>query len=475
MRLLTLPDPGPLPDPGRYHRPQNAFHGYWVKPERGFPTERVPWLVLWIYVVDLDSETLSVGIAFYKRRLFHLRNLPRSLFDRLPTPSGELSEMQDYRVLVDPVPRAQLAGFSVSVGADAALVKLYQSYSSRTEPLPTLPNLTALPIRKYLRLRLARIFCEGHSTVLKTIRDGNRTPGGSIDSSGQDTNVLERPFRQMVYGMVNIMSSCVEVQFQTERRYDSTAEWQSCSTRDEQKPLTWQTPPAEYWIADILIIPAMEIATTESLHAAIGKAIQLINTRPTQPKPTDDIDPPPTIRALIVSLSAVVVVDICGAKLTYTPHMPLLIRFNQLSSGLCALLEVLYTPAPRPLVTAIPPLPVELWQMVYSHAGYDVKSKLAVTSRLFRGIAYDYGPRIGEWSLQGPLPKHLSLEFMAVADRGVHIIRGKVTHVPFRSEQVEVTTGTDFRAIYRVVLRRPSGEALELQMPLVGVFTKSCW
>lgn len=469
MRQLSLPKPD---DDGRS---DNPFHGYIVKPKLRFPTEQARW-VQWIYVVDLDSDTLSVGIPFYMRRVFKLQNIPRSLFDPQPSPSGEISQLEPYRVLLDAVPRAHLAGISVPVEPDAALIELYWSYSPQIEPLPTPPGLAGLPVRKYLRLCLARIFADGHMMLLETIHSRQVIPGSTPVSSGQWADTVDHRFRQMVYGIVNIMSSCVEVQFKTGRRYLSTADWRRNWQGDQQSPTIWPFPPAEYWIGDILIVPALEMTTTENLHAALGKAIQLVHTRINEQGPTSNNDPPQTIRAVIVSLCTVVMADICGAKLTHTPNMPLLTRDKHVTSGLCALLEILYTPAPRPLATSVPPLPVELWQKVYSLADDKIKLNLAVTSRLFRGIAYDYGPRIGEWSLQRPCPLEAGLAFSAAADRGVHVIGRKVRQVPARSEVVYVSTSrSDFRPILRVVLRRSTGEALELQMPLVGVQVARRW
>lgn len=425
-------------------------------------------MVQWIYVVDLDSNTLSVGLPYDTRRVFHLRNIPRSLFDSQLSPSGEILQMGQYRVLIDAVPFAHLAGISVPVEPEAALVELYQSYSSRTEILPSPPNLATLPVRKYFRLCLAAIFSHNHLTALKTIRNGKTTGGSTMDSSAQ------KCFRQMLYGMVNIMSSGVEVQFKIDRGYRPTEEWSFYRPNDQDGPLMWPTPPAEYWIGDILIIPAMEMTTCENLQAAIGKAIHLINTRTTEPGRTGDNDPPQSIRALIVSLSAVVVVDICGSKLIQTPIMPLIARYHDVTPGLCALLEILYTPVPRPLANSICPLPVELWRRVYSLAEHDIKFKLGATSRLFRGIAYDYGLRIGEWSLQRPRPSEEGLACVAAADRRVQTIGRTVRDLPARSAVVYVST-FHTHPIYRIVLMRPTGEALELQMPLVGVNVSRNW
>lgn len=381
--------------------------------------------------------------------------------------------MEHHPLLLAAVPRAHLVGISVPVEADAALVELYHQYSPQVVELPTLPDLATLPVRKYLRLALASMFSDGHFKLLQTIHSGKLT-----QTSIRDPNMREHRFRQMVYGIVNLMSSSVEVHFQRDRRYPSTAAWNYFRKRDQESPLCWTAPLAEYWIGDILILPEMEMTTAENLHAAIGKAVQLVNTRTTQAGPTSGEDAPRTIRACILSLRAITIVDICGDKLTHTPNMPLLNRYNHATVGRRALLETLYTPAPRAFAASIPPLPVEIWQNVYRLAEQHDKCTLAVSCRLFRGIAYDYGPVISEWALRKPCPRGKSLAFVAAADRNMHIIGGSVRYVPVRTEVVYVNdSGRDFRPIYRVVLRWPSGRPLELQIPLVGVSVgvSVCW
>lgn len=462
IRLLDVPEPK------INGQSDDRFYGYFCRPTDGFPTKIAP-CVQWIYVFDLDNDTFSVGIPFYIRRIFHLQHIPRSLFDPQTSPDGEISEMQQYRVLLDPVPRAHLAGLSVPVEPDRALVDLYHSSSPVIQPLPSIPDVATFPVRKYLRLYLGRIFSDSHRRVLRWIYDGKQTRGYFTGPLPEPTGLLGLRFRQMVYGMVNLASSGVEVEFKIDRRYKSTIEWEYFKDKHQEKPPQWPVPDAEYWIGDILIIPEMAMSTAENLHSAIGKAVQIVNAR--YPKPAIPSDATPRlVRALIISASCLAVVDICGSQVTHTPNMPLDTRYHPLTSGACVLHDILYKPEPRPPPTSVPILPVEICQKIYHFTDQYAKPNLGMSCRLFRGIAYDYGPLISEWYLQGVRKRGAGYIFIAVADRGAHVTGGKVRQMPRRRALVYVNEQfTDFRPIHRVVLRKPEGECIELQMPLLGV------
>lgn len=283
------------------------------------------------------------------------------------------------------------------------------------------------------------------------------------------TNNLSLSVRQILYGIVNLFSSGLEAQFPIDHRYNSTAQWEQYKDRDQRAPLMWVAPPAEYWIGDILVVPEAAMTTAENLHAAIGKAVQVINARKAATSMPCGVSPP-TTRALIISLYSLVVVDIRENQLTHTTTMPLLARYHTKTNGILALLDILFTPSPAPFPQSFPALPVEICQTIFRHATADTRRCLEGTGRLFRGIAYDYGPRISKWNLQALCPAGSGYFFMAVADRGVHSIDGSMKDVPARRRQVYISTGMcEFRPINRVVLRKPDGGTIELQLPLVGV------
>lgn len=459
MRLHSLSPPQPNDSSA------NPFHGYLARPTPHFPTDYASY-GQWIYVVDLDNETFSVGIPFHIRRVFHLRQVPRMLFDPKPTTTGEISGFDYYRVLIDSVPRGILAGISVPREPDPALIELYHSCAPQINPLPSVDASATLPVRKHLRLCLGAIYISGHVTALR----GIHTNYAALDDETKPPGWLSGPlgfrFRQLVYGIVSLYSSTLEVHFRVDRRYNSSAQWHRYHDQDQWAPLTWIPPIGEYWIGDILIVPEVAISTTECLQAAIGKAVQLINARNST---TSDATPVST-RALIISLNSLVVVDVCGKTLTHTPNMTLLVRYHSITDGMRTLLDILFTPPPHPAPQSFPRLPVEMCRNVFRQAAEDTRHSLALTGRLFRGIAYDYGPRISEWNLQAVPRPEAYWAFTAVADRGVHIMGGKVRHVPARREQVVVSAGMGkFRPIHRVVLRKPDGDTIELQLPLVGV------
>lgn len=215
------------------------------------------------------------------------------------------------------------------------------------------------------------------------------------------------------------------------------------------------------------------MSTAENLHGAIGKAIQVINARYSQPTISSGAHPQ-FVRAVIISISCLVVVDVCGSSVTHTPNMPLNMplntRYHRDTSGGRVLLDIMYTPVPRPLPTSFPILPVEICQMICRYTEKYDKPRLGMSCRLFRGIAYDYGLVIAEWSIQGLCKTHEGSIFTAAVDSSTHISGGKVRLVPAHRASVYLTTEhTVFRPIDRVVLRRPEGVCIELQMPLLGM------
>ncbi|KAL0639073.1 hypothetical protein Q9L58_001955 [Maublancomyces gigas] len=426
----------------------NPFYGYIERPTNRFPTRKA-YRVQWIYVFDPDNNTFSVAVPYHIRRIFHLQHTPRSLFGPEASPNGEISEMQKYRVLLHPVLRAHLASISVPVEPNTTLVDLYQSCSPHIQPLLSIPDAATFPIRKYLRLHLSRISSNRQQGVLEWIHTGEQARPHYSTSMTEPVSLLEVRFRQMVYGMVHLSSSSVEVQFKAARHYNSTAEWQCLRNRDQDKPLQWPVPDAEYWISNILVIPEMNMATAENLHGAIGKAIQVTNAR--YPQPTISSGAPPQfVCAVIISASCHVVVDVCGSSVTHTPNMPLNMplntRYHRGSSGGRVLLDIMYTPVPRPLPTSLPTLPVELCQMIYCYTEKYDKPRPGMSRRLFRGIAYDYGPVIFEWSLQGLCRTSEGSIFTAAVDSGTHISGGKVRLVPAHRASVYLTTEHTFFA-----------------------------
>lgn len=464
MRLLALPDPAPdLNDDS-----DNQFYGYLERPARDFPSDKA-FCVRWVYVVNLDNETFSVGIPDLVRRIFQLRHVIRSLFDPNPTPTGEISEFDDYRVLLDVVPRSCLAGSSVQMKPDQGLIELYHSYEPQIKPLPSVAEPATLPVRKYLRLCLTEIFCHGHHTALKGIYASQVMRDNHPERSEGSAGSSDPHFRQIIFGIINLFSSGSEVEFKADNRYKSTTEWEGKRYRDERAPLMWPVPPAEYWIGDILIVPEAAMPAAEILYAGIGTAVQIIHARNSAFTTASDSSQP-TTRALIISLTSLVVVDVQGDKLTQTPNISLLARYDRRTDGILALLDILYTPPPTPIPQFFPVLPVEICQSIFRYATADTRRSLRATGRLFHGIAYDYGPRISAWNLQTVTQITSGYADIAAADPGVHIRGGKVRRFLARRREVIISAEMgQCRPIYRVVLRRPDGGTIELQLPLVGI------
>lgn len=456
LRLINLLPPATTAQPP----PENPFYGYAQSPSYWFPVDKLD-RVRWVYLLDLDKDTLSVGIPFCSERLFYLKNIPRSLFNPDPFTGGAPTGGQ-YAVLIDVIPRIHLASISGETDEpDPELVALYHNYSPQIQPLHPVLSSDTFPVRKYLRLCLMKIFCNSHSNSFTKIYSGR------IRAKTDDTP--HDRFRQIIYGLVKLASSSVEVKFQYDDRYRSTLKWEYFRHLEHKTPPLWSPPIGEYRIGDILVVPELHLSTEENLQAAVGRALQLM---------ASSDDSPSTGRALIISLDSLVVLDIRNNEVSHTRNIPLITRPDEETDGLLALLNILYTPSPLPAPQSFPNLPVEICQKIFGYASNPTKRALELSGRLFRGISYDYGPRIGEWSLKARASIRECQEggFIGAADVGMHIIDGIFQDVPARGAVLHISKEMqDVRPVHRAVLRGPGEENLALQMPLLGAYVTRSW
>lgn len=145
----------------------------------------------------------------------------------------------------------------------------------------------------------------------------------------------------------------------------------------------------------------------------------------------------------------------------FFPHAPLNSSFESKPTS----------PSPQPESppgTGRPYLPTEICQNIFSHAHQSARRALEPSCRLFRGISQDFGPRIGEWTLQQG-SKHDLNAFMGAADASIHGFAGRATRVPAQRSVVYITKRKSlFRQNHRVVLHTSVGK-LDLRLPLLTI------
>lgn len=169
---------------------------------------------------------------------------------------------------------------------------------------------------------------------------------------------------------------------------------------------TWECPRKDiFWIGEVLVILEPRIAVEEFLHAAIGKAIDLIG----YPRDRNT----GTRKAVIFSIQAVVIVSVNKGGLgepdiTYSENLPVITpsdcswcRFfgglhDAPTAGLAAIMGVFARN--RELYSLPARLPLEICTELYNLCNLAPRESLAVSCRAFRAIERAH-PHIGQWDL----------------------------------------------------------------------------
>lgn len=201
--------------------------------------------------------------------------------------------------------------------------------TSNSALAPSSPATDTLPVRKYLRLVLLKLFLQIHLGAFGSIY----MPEGAN---------LDYMFRQFAYSIVNLARSSDEVRFLRDRTF-RTGKGKSRIMLQTTKLPSWEPPKtAEYWVDGVLVILDNDNTTTGNLHAAIGKAVRITNDRSSSS--TSQV----TTSAIILSIAAIVLVTIQGDSVSHTTNIPLFLPFaafdtEMADSGvLLALLAIFY-------------------------------------------------------------------------------------------------------------------------------------
>lgn len=381
------------------------FGGYTCKPNEAFPQR--PPNTKWVYTIDLHAKTFRVSLEGYANRIFRLDNPPRSLFESTTAAPRESSVRKDIQVFIDPVARAHLPSFDHSASADPALLAFYQTCASKLCEIPPFPDVDSLSVQIQLRLVLLTEFYNEHKSGFHCVNHSRSSFVASV-------------FPRLVHDIIDLTRSSVEVRFM-QRRVQTALIHPRHTPVAESESDGWPDALNEYWIDGVLLILELDISTMENLHAAIGRAIQLINTRPTTVNlSTEFTTPIPS--AVICSLTSIVLVYINGEEITHTGNLELFPQHSPCltetvaSDGILALIQTFFRPsqlsAPRVFPARHNQLPTEIMQLIFSFAAPATRSALVASCRLFRAISLYHGVRIGDCYLQRRSPEHGSSAFV---------------------------------------------------------------
>lgn len=440
LRLLPLPMTN-----------ETTCGGYTQKPTRHFPT-LLPQ-AKWVYITDVDNNIFRLFFVNYASRMFRLNNIPRWLFNCATVPSlGLLST--DYpkhddgkHVFLDPVPSVYLPPSDISAQPDPTYLAHYHRCAPTLEPPYDFPSTDASSVRAQFRLVLLTIFHNEQLELFQLVKT-HRSP------------FSELKFHELTYSMINLTRSRVDVHLVPDKGYSTPAEaWRRRNANSRLNAA--QLATTDCWIDGVLVILDPDISTTENLHAAIGKAIQLSSTR-TPAEPTR-----PT--AIISSLTSLVLVYNRDGKISHTPNMALTPPHNNrpldtvAGPGIAALFSIFYHPIlpAAPISLTRPHLPFELCQNIFVHACPATRSALAASCRLFRAVAYDHGLRAVDFYLQKRAVNCGRTTFEGEVWEAGKYGRGRIVQIGMGSSR--------FGGGCRAVMRVPDAGVVGLGLPLLEV------
>lgn len=245
---------------GLHRSDEPTLGGYIEEPNRDFP-ERPPG-ARWMYVIDLQYETRYVSLEDCSSRMFCLDNLPWWLFESAAAvPLGLYTIEHEKQLFIAPVSVVYLLSFEFSQVPGMVLLAHCESYASKLCHLPRFPGVEVFPVRMYLRLILITHF---HNEHVQLFRSVNNVQGP----------MSMEVFRWLLYCIVKLSRSRVEVCFRKDDELDDPPDHTYIVNKwDESYAALYAMP--QNWVDGLPIVLERDISTTENLHAAIGKAIQL--------------------------------------------------------------------------------------------------------------------------------------------------------------------------------------------------------
>lgn len=372
------------------------FHlnSYDTKPTRIEP--QGDHYIEWVYIVDLDNDCFIICDGTGCRREFKLQNLPYFLFEE---------DRGEQETFIMPIALKHLYNTTLALGYDTTDFARFTAFSPRrvTVQVPEESHFKAgarLDPWKPLSQLFLEQFLERYITFFKALATPENL--AIFASTGLDGKTAAAyQFKQLAYGILNLCDAAGRIMFR-KRRYLK-------KFRDTARPPRWECSNRNtLWIGDILVILEPRIAVEEFLHAAIGKAIDLVRRSRVR---TDGIHG----RAVIFSIPALVVVDIKysddntnGPVITYSQTLGVItpsecawyrcfggIRANP-PAGLAVLIDIFARESESYLLPAR--LPIEISTQIYNLCDLRTRKSMGESCRAFRALVKAY-PRIDNLDL----------------------------------------------------------------------------
>lgn len=350
----------------------------------------------WVYIIDLDNSCFTIRSGSGWSRQFKLGNLPYHLFQ---------DELSKEDVLVMPVSLQQMYT-DPATGYDAVQLDRFVKFAPRqmavmVSQLESHFDADAkLDSWKPLSQLLLEKFLERYITYFKDLD----TPENQaiLMSTGLDgCSITEYRFKQLAYGILSLCDSPGRIRFR---------KGFGLNIRQKNEVLrrpNWESPyKNNIWMGEVLVILEPRIMVQEFLHAAIGKAIDMLGR--SQVKASGACQ-----TAVIFSIQALVIVtmkeDNAGEPdITYSQSLPVITPsdcqwyrcFGGLRTeptlGLAALIDVFVRQ--RESYSLPASLPFQVCTEIYQLSNLATRQALGTSCRAFRAIQ-SANPHIGEWEL----------------------------------------------------------------------------
>lgn len=348
--------------------------------------------IRWIYIVDLDKNCLAVRTGSGWSREFKLENPPRHLFE-------ERDDAEELMMV--PISLRFLYGDAPAIGHNPADLARFTEFAPRQYSVDVVEEShfnagAILDSWKHLSQLLLQNFLERYITIIKELATAkNLAILASTGLDGKTTAAYQ--FKQLAFGILNLCDPVGRIVFRP-----------TCINPSSLPP-QWECPDRNVlWMGDVLVILEARIAVEEFLHAAIGKAIDLIRRSHVRIGGIHGI-------AVIFSIQALVIVNIkypdngtSKPDLTFSQVLPVITPseccwtrcFGGLhakpTNGIAALMSIF---AKQSECYSLPAgLPVEIYTQIYRLSNLATRKSMTESCRAFRAIIYSY-PRIGEWDL----------------------------------------------------------------------------
>lgn len=405
----------------------------------------------WVYIIDLDSDSFIIRSGSGCRREFKLQNLPCSVFEQyseraqpfmMPVALKHLhtAPAQGYN-------SGDLARFTAFAPRRVAVDVPQESHFKAGDVLDPWKPLSQFLLEQFL---------ERYITFFKELNTSEKY--AIFVSTGLDSKSYQvYQFKQLAYGILNLCDAAGRVKFRKTGFFHQP--------HRTAYPPTWDPPDKNIlWISDVLVILETRITIEEFLHAAIGKAIDLISRSRVR---TDGIHG----KAVIFSIQALVIVDIRysedntnGPVITYSDTLRVITPSEckwyrcfggmraEPTPGLAALIDIFAGQSESYSLPAC--LPVEICTQIYNLCDLTTRKSMTESCRAFRALVKAY-PQIDSWDLLHTW-NHGNVGF--VARRGLGLAKSVVSLEPCKYGDTGFQMGF-FRG----------GQTIELDLPRLKV------